>query len=76
MANLVVYVPVALERLLEEKGISDGVQREACRKALAALVQTELPPERLRTEVPPTITPEQARQVEREFRPDFGPKLR
>ena len=42
MPNLVVYVPARLARSLEALGVSEDIQRRACREVLAGLADGEL----------------------------------
>lgn len=42
MPNLVVYVPADVARALEVKGVSEDIQRRACKEVLVGLANGEL----------------------------------
>lgn len=52
MPNLVVYVPADVARVLEAKGVSEDVQRRACREVLVGLADGGLGAGELDADVP------------------------
>ena len=78
MPNLVVYVPARLARSLEAIGVSEDLQRRACREVLVGLADGELgagEPEAATSPAgggsrPAVRPPAPSRSSKRSFRPD------